>query len=909
MSLGAWSPSSNVFLNLTRTVANKFVKPATARAQPLPFLDGPLVATEAHSGLVLHGKTLKPDPFHYMEDLFDKRTIEACKAEAKHFAMCDMKYDFKYHKARLWLEAESKIVVSSREGGFDKGEERIGDYIYYTRQITPLTPEIGFYRKFFGQIDLLGEELINPTELMQQFGYAECEIGVCRVSQNGALLAYTLSVEGGDRYLCHVRTLDNASIFHVIRGPNIISIEFGSGDQFYYTECNDLNRPYRVMMQRMSPGLLDPPVEIYRDDDESFFVDVRKTKDNKYMIFSSDSKVSGCIKVLPASYPNVPPSLRSFFPGKQLITISTKESWSWLEHYDGNFVMVTSDKGPNFRIVYCRAEVALKHGLKAEWKELIAMQPDVQISDVDLFDGKLIIYECHFKFERVNFVRIVDLSNGGLDKAASTPRSSDALLHFPPLTALTPGLNKNFNQDTCDLMFSSICQPVKECIYNLQMKLNEGQCRAQPPHSLFAQRQAEQFTPWDYQWEYSIYRDVCVSSDGTQIPITIVQRRDAYVEELTDFDPVADNPKHCLMYVYGAYGEVPSMHFQLTPYMWLLRRRWTIAFAHVRGGGERPGWAEAGKGQNKINSVNDFIACCEHMVQNGYTTADKMVAMGSSAGCFPIAAAMNVRGDTLFRAALLRAPFVDVINTMVDPDLPLSLAEREDWGDPLNSPADLEALLKIDPYTNINDRVNYPAMFVSTALDDDRVPPWNALKYVAKLRQQRCARNVDPVQVPLILRCRNRGGHTCWSETRETCEELAWLANLLDLEGAARSVTDMDTMTQTSNLHQSGLIDADDAQKVYLRWAEWEHEMQDFDRKLQKMTFEPNFRKVSTKKSPYFWVPQGEEITQEMVDRIMKEHDELKAKDAVKRAGDSPGDVGKPAGENKYYKEVRGRKQ
>ena len=204
--------------------------------------------------------------------------------------------------------------------------------------------------------------------------------------------------------------------------------------------------------------------------------------------------------------------------------------------------------------------------------------------------------------------------------------------------------------------------------------------------------------------------------------------------------------------------------------------------------------------------------------------------------------------------------------------------------------------------------MTYPSLFVSVALDDDRVPPWNALKYVAKLRQQRSKKQVDPIANPLILRCRSTGGHARWNENQDTCEELAFLANLLDLEGAGRAVTDMDTMTQMTNLHSAGLIDADDAQKVFLKWAEWEHEMQDYERKLREMSFEQNYRVLSKKKGPYFWVPQADDITQVVADKMMEEADNER-KQKTKRPGDEPGDRGRPVGENKYYKDVReGRK-
>lgn len=937
-ALFPWSPTSNAVYSLLRRGVNKY-SPSLRNTYPLPFLDGPLpplqkelissaLPSELQNAHELHVKEVKSDPFRYMEDLFDRETQKYIKQEIRHTGLIDGKFDFKHSKGRLWAELDAKVVVSTREGGFDKGEERIGDYIYFTRTIPgSRDSSIGFYRKKVGEVDLLGEELINPLLLQQHFGYQDCVIGICRVSQDGRYLAYTLSVEGGDRYICHVRSIDNSSLFHVIRGKNIVSVEFGSGNTFYYTESNDLNRPYRIMMQEIRPGLLPPPVEVYREDDEIFFVDVRKTKDEAFIIFSSDSKFGGNAVVVPASYPIIPTHQQTFFPDGKPILIADKSSWNWVEHYGNHFIKVTSDAGPNHRVMYIRDDVALLHGKQVnlpaslgggkvqelpndeskeagQWKELVPYRNDVRITDVDLFEGRLILFESHFEFERVQHIRVIKCDDG-LDRvaeisAAGVRDDHDVVLHFPPLSQVTPGINKNFKQDSISFVYSSLIQPPRDCVFSFNTDLTAAQAKRSPSEKLFTQRQCEQFTPWDYMWPYAIYRDVCTSADGTQIPITICHRRDAFVQEATDFEAHPSRPKHCFMYVYGAYGETPSMHFQLAPYMWMLRRRWVVAFAHVRGGGEEitPTWAEEGRKDKKLNSVQDFIACCEHMVRMGYTSPELMVTGASSAGCVPIAAAMNLRGCGLFHYALLRSPFLDIIHTMLDPDLPLSIAEREEWGDPLNSPKDLQYLQQYDPYHNINDRVTYPGMMISASLDDDRVPAWNALKYVAKLRHQRRRRDADPVEKPVILRLRRTGGHTQWTSQLDLlCEEIAFLCSQLDLEGPGKTLNDMDMMTHMQNLTSTGAMDHDDQQQVFLKWDNWEREKIDYHVKLHSFEWEPNFRKLKAEKEPFFWVPTDTELSQKKVDEILK----AKERDAAERAkpGAKPGSIGKSVGRSR----------
>jgi protease II len=606
------------------------------------------------------------------------------------------------------------------------------------------------------------------------------------------------------------------------------------------------------MMQSINPGILPEPEEIYRDDDENFFVDIRKTKDNAFLAITSDSKHAGNVQVVPASWPAVPAALKPFFREGRPVEVAGKDAWGWLEHHGGCFIMVTSSgNSPNYRIVYAREEMVLRHGRGAEWHDLVPHRSDVQITDVDIFKTHFCVFENVYGFDKAQQMRVIDLTKG-VEKAKGE-REKDGILHFPQMSYLTPGLNKNYNQDTINFVFSSIVQPSRDCVFNFNSAHTASEMQRMAPLSIYTQRQHENLTPWDYMWPMAMYKEVCTSHDGTQVPLTICQKRDLYVDEITEYDPSANTPRLCMVYVYGSYGEVPALHFQLAPYMWLVRRRWVIAFAHVRGGGEKAGWAEEGKGRKKINSVHDFVACCQFLIEQGYTSADRLVAVGNSAGAVPIAAAANMHGTKLFSFALLRAPFLDIINTMTNPELPLSLAEREDWGDPLNNAEDLDALLEYDPYHNINSNVTYPGMIISTCLDDDRVPPWNAIKYVAKLREVRSMQNVDPLNAQLILRCEHTGGHNHWGNMLPLAEEMAYLIHHFDMPGVHCKTDDLDVMQQMHNYFHTGVMDHDDAQNTFLKWDNWEREKIDFVSKMHTMKHEPNFRALKAQKEAYYW--------------------------------------------------------
>ena len=845
------------------------------------------VKEQSHGGTHVDGgeNVLPPDQYAYMHDLDHPDTRAYIKAERRCYNLLSTRMNTQSSKFRIWGEQDAKVVMTSRKGGYDDGEERIGNYLYVTREVGN-HGEVAYYRKRYGQVDLLSEELINPQTLKQQFGYATCSLGVIRVSADGKYIAYTISVDGSDRYICHVKSISDASLFHVIKGSNIMSIEFGTANRFFYTDSNELNRPNRVMMVHLQPGLLPQPTEVYRDDDERFFVDVRRTKDSEYLIITSDSRDSCSAWVAPASYPIVPQHLKALFSKPAFVEVVPKKCWTWLDHYDSCFVMVSGDEGDNNRILYTRDEVALKDGVDAQWKELLPIRDDVVITDIDMFRGMMIVFEQTSHFDRQQQIRTIDLS-AGLDAASGVQARihSDGVLHFPPLCQITPGLNRNWNADSMQFIYSSVIQPVKECIFHFKNHMPADKSRLVSPQALMNQRQHDEFTPFDYDWPYHAYRDVCESADGTQISMSLFHMRDNFVEQNTDFDAAANSPKPCILYVYGSYGEVPAMHFQTCPYMWLLRRRFTVVFAHVRGGGEIPGWAEEGRHKNKMRTVEDFTACCEHLVSAGYTTADQLVVVGTSAGAVPIGAAMNARGDSLFGTAWLRSPFLDIATTMCDPSLPLTIAERREWGYPLNNAEDRELIMKYDPYQNINTRVRYPTVIVSTCLDDDRVAPWNAIKYVAKLRAARDAQEKaagfplgsqaggtrsDPIANPIILRVEESGGHHHWSENIQVNEELAFLCNLHDIEGSERCAGDMDNQRLMENQVRAGVIDEDDAKKAFLRWEDWEEERMDFHRKLVRMEFEPGYRAVKQNKAPHFWVPSEEEL-EEKVNNDMSE--------------------------------------
>jgi oligopeptidase B len=386
------------------------------------------------------------------------------------------------------------------------------------------------------------------------------------------------------------------------------------------------------------------------------------------------------------------------------------------------FFIRTNDRGRNFRLV----TAPVSDPRRENWRELVAHRDDVVLEDLTLFADHYVLHE---RVDGLTQLRVVDRRTG----QAHTIKFPD------PTYAVDAGDNAVFNTNVFRYGFASLRTP--HSIFDHDMSTGTD--------TLLKQQPVKNYDPGNYEVE----RRWATAGDGTRIPISLVYRR-------------GGERRGLLLDGYGAYG-IPEDDWFSSQRLCLLDRGVVFAIAHVRGGGEfGRKWYDAGRLLNKRNTFTDFIACAEFLVREGYATKDSLAITGASAGGLLMGAVLNMRPD-LFHAALVEVPFVDVINTMLDESLPLTVGEFEEWGNPKDRQF-YEYIKSYSPYDNIAP-TNYPALLVRSSLNDSQVMYWEPAKYIAKLRATKTDRN------PLLFKIDlEPAGHSGKSGRYDALHEIAF---------------------------------------------------------------------------------------------------------------------------------------
>jgi oligopeptidase B len=446
---------------------------------------------------------------------------------------------------------------------------------------------------------------------------------------------------------------------------------------------------------------------VFREDDERFFLGLSRTRSGRFVLIDAESKLTSETWFIPTADPELAP-----------VVIAPREheheySVEHHEHTDfgDRFLIVTnSDGARNFRLV---AAPVADPG-RANWVEVVAHRDHVRIDSVDAFRDHLAISE---RADGLDRVRVMRFESGEW----KTLPASD------PVFSMWVGPNLEYESSTLRGGYTSLVVPVTDFDYE--------------PASGTTTVVKVQPVLGDYDpAAYTSARLWATAADGTRIPISVVHRRDVAL----------DGQAPALLAGYGAYEHSSDPAFRATR-LSLLERGFVFAIAHVRGGGELGRqWYEGGRLEHKENTFTDFVACAETLIASSYTAPGRLVARGGSAGGLLMGAVSNLRPD-LFAAIVAEVPFVDVVTTMLDPELPLTVTEWEEWGDP-RDPAAYARMKAYSPYDNVSAQP-YPAMFVTTGLNDPRVQYWEPAKWVAKLRSLTTSDN------PIVLRTELDAGH------------------------------------------------------------------------------------------------------------------------------------------------------
>jgi len=532
-------------------------------------------------------------------------------------------------------------------------------------------------------------------------GHEYLRVGDAVASPDQRLLAYTADFDGSEQFTLRVRDLETGRDLDDAVERVYYSLAWASDNAtLFYTRPDEAMRPWQVWRHRLgTPAESD--ALILQEDDERFFAEVSRSRSGALILVRLESKMTTEVHLLRAGAPEdaltvVEPRLQS-------------HEYS-VEHHGQRLFIVSNDQAVNFRLL----EAPLDTPGRAHWREVVPHRDDVKLDGVDAFADHLVLYERAGGMRRIS-VRAID---SGDTHVVEQPESV--------YTAL-PSSNREWDTNVLRFDYSSLVTPRSAIDYDVQTR---GRTVVKQEPVLGG------YDPAGYVTE----RLWAAAPDGERIPISAVRRRDTPL----------DGSAPCLLYGYGSYETSTEPTFS-SPRLSLLDRGFVYAIAHVRGGGEMGRrWYENGKFTRKSNTFTDFIACADHLVAQGWTSHDRLAIRGGSAGGLLIGAVLNLRPD-LAAVALAHVPFVDVVTTMLDETLPLTVTEYEEWGDP-NQPGAYRDMLAYSPYDNLH-AADYPAVLATAGLNDPRVGYWEPAKWVARLRDRRTGSR------PVLLQTEMGAGH------------------------------------------------------------------------------------------------------------------------------------------------------
>ena len=674
----------------------------------------PPVARREPTPTTLHGQTLEDD-YRWMRDKSSPEIISYLEAENAYTAAV-MKPTEEL-QAKLYAEMLSHIKETDESVPF-----RERGWYYYTRTVEGSQYPIHCRRKAVGEAydSAQPEHVILDVNQLAE-GQTFMAVGGMSVSPDGEKLAYSTDNTGFRQYTLHVRNLTTGAEFPDT-AERVGSLVWAADSHtlFYTTEDETTKRQDKLFRHRLDDNAPDDAL-IYEEQDERFNLGVGKTRDGKYLLMEAGSHTTNECSYLPAET-----------PGGVFLVIAPRqdEQEYYVDHRNGLFYIRVNDTGKNFRVV----TVAVDGGGREAWQELIAENKDVPLEDFDIFDSFCVSSRREFGLTAIEVARF------GIDGKPEAARK----INFPEPTYTALGnVNREFFTTKFRYSYQSLVSPAS--IYDYDVATGNS--------ALLKQQEV----PGGFDsTKYGSERLWVTANDGVKVPVSIVYRRDSFAGD-------ASNPLY--VYGYGSYGYPLPVGFSPAR-LSLLDRGVVLAYAHIRGGGDLgDAWHDAGKMMVKRNTFTDFIAVVEQLVAQGYGAKDRVAIEGGSAGGLLMGAVVNERPD-LFSVVLSHVPFVDVMNTMLDASLPLTVAEYEEWGNP-NEPEAFAYMRSYSPYDNLKPGA-YPAMLVKTSLNDSQVMYWEPAKYVAKLR------TLKTNDTSLLLHINMDAGHGGASGRYDYLKEIAF---------------------------------------------------------------------------------------------------------------------------------------
>ncbi|HKD73512.1 MAG TPA: S9 family peptidase [Candidatus Acidoferrum sp.] len=581
---------------------------------------------------------------------------------------------------KLYDEMLGRIKESDVEVPYKEGE-----YFYYVR--TEAGKQYGIRCRKKGSMDAPEEVVLDVNELAK--GQKFMSLGAFAVSDDGDLLAYTTDNTGFRQFTLAVKDLRTGKVL-ADHAERVGSVTWANDNKtiFYTVEDATTKRQYQLYRHTAGTTASDPLV--YEEKDERFDVYATKTRSHAYVFLVSASHTTSEVRYISANEPQA--EWKIMEPRKQDVEY-------YPDHNGDFFYFRVNDTGRNFRLV----KAPVSHPGKANWKEVTPQRADVMLDDIDFFKDYYVLSE---REKGLPQIRVVNLASGAWRR-----------IEYPEPAYLSyPDVNREYFTTKFRYAYQSFITPPSVFEYDM----------VNGTSTLLKQKEV----PGGYDRNrYVVERVSATAADGAKIPISVLHLKDAKL----------DRTGALYLVGYGSYGFPFDIRFNPNLFS-MVDRGVVAAVAHIRGGGEMgKAWHDDGRMMHKKNTFTDFIVCAEYLVAQGYGSKDRLAIEGRSAGGLLMGAVLNMRPD-LFHAALVGVPFVDVMNTMLDESLPLTVGEFEEWGNPKEKPA-FDYMMSYSPYDNIQAKA-YPNMLVKTSFNDSQVMYWEPAKYVAKMRAVRTDHNL-----------------------------------------------------------------------------------------------------------------------------------------------------------------------
>lgn len=662
-----------------------------------------------------HGD-VRLDPYFWLRDKSNPEVIEYLSAENEYAEKIMASTTTVQQK--LFQEMKSRIQETDISVPYKKGE-----YFYYFRDEEGKSYKIACRKK--GNLNSEEEILLDINKLAK--GHEYFDLGAFSISYNHKLLAFSYDTDGSERYILKIKNLTNGELLQD-EIHNTSSVVWANDNQtLFYTILDEVNRPYQVFRHKLRN---DPKLDkmIYHEKDEAFYLYPFKTKDEAFIILGIYSMEISEMRYQNANSPES--SFKELFPRKNGVEY-------YIEHFSDKFFIQSNEWGKNFEIF----SVSDSNPSKEKREIIIPHRNDAKIEDFEIFKNHLVVRLRENGLQRIQIMN----NNSGEEHYVEFDE---------PTYTLFENDNKEFDTELFRFLYTSLTTP--KTIYDYNMNT----------HSREIKKKQEVPSGYD-QSSYILDRIFAPTIDTVLVPISLVYKKGLTLN--------GKNPM--LLYGYGAYGATINPFFS-TNRLSLLDRGFVFAIAHIRGG-EYLGkdWYDQGKLLNKKNSFYDFIACAEYLVNQKYTSPEKLVIEGGSAGGLLMGAVVNMRPD-LFGVVLAHVPWVDILNDMFDKTLPATLLEHKHVGNPEDKQY-YDYIKSYSPYDNVVSQ-NYPSMLVTSGLNDPRVFFWEPTKWVAKLRALKTDNNI------ILLKTNMESGHFGrtgrYDNLKKRAYELAFILSQLDID-------------------------------------------------------------------------------------------------------------------------------